>query len=313
MAQKSTPKTAEVETVNPEHEKLIEILKFTPRTYTIQIWGYGGEIVMGRVDRKIYDYFRQRRLDVSDFAWTEEYAEENNIPEDMWPFYPGNYYDCDNLAHAYGASAEAGTLQVSDENGNTVLERSLTDIDGTDIELCYDNEAWIGMVDPGEVVFIGRTHDKGTFFEGEFELREPFDLEKLSITKDEIDGEDIVTGVSYYDEDVENNGGSTTGKGSDFGFYLYLGDGKCEKYCNMDDIKYGMTDWFPAKTKPMREGTYEVEVKKGYAHHAVWNGEFWHNSWNDEKITIKKWRGVAYNPDEHFLREELDQIILEHE
>ena len=38
-----------------EQEKLIEVLKFTPRTYKIQLWGYGGEYIMGTVDRKIYD------------------------------------------------------------------------------------------------------------------------------------------------------------------------------------------------------------------------------------------------------------------
>ncbi len=296
-----------------EQEKLIEILKFTPCTYTIQMWGYGGEIVMGRVDRKIYDYFKQRRLDVSDFAWSEEYAEENNIPEDMHPFYPGNYYDCDDLAHCYGVSQNAGTLQICDQNGDTVVERELSSIDGTDINISCGDEAWIGMVNPGEVVFIGRTTDKGTFFEGEIELREPFDPEKLCINYDEIDGEEIVNGASYNDEEIENIGGSTSGKSSDYGFYLYLGDGEFEKYTNMDDIKYNMTDWFPAKTVPVRAGKYEVETAKGHTYHAAWNGEFWHNEWNEEKIKIKKWRGVAYDPDEHFLREELDQIMLEHE
>ena len=64
MAKKSTPKTAETETVNPEHEQLIEVLKWTPRTYSIQAWGYGGEVVMGRVDRKIYNYFQIGRAHV---------------------------------------------------------------------------------------------------------------------------------------------------------------------------------------------------------------------------------------------------------
>ena len=50
-----------------EQEKLIEVLKFTPRTYKIRLWGYGGEYIMGNVDRKIYDYFRQRRLSVTDY------------------------------------------------------------------------------------------------------------------------------------------------------------------------------------------------------------------------------------------------------
>ena len=286
-----------------EQERLIEVLKFTPCTYTIQAWGYGGEVVMGRVDRKIYDYFRHRRLDVSDFAWTEEYAEENNIPEDMWPFNPGNYYDCDDLAHTNGVAMDAGTLQILDEQNETVLEKDLGSIDGTDIQLSYGEEAWIGMVKPGEVVFIGRTHDKGTFFEADIELREPFDPEKLCITVDEIDGEEIFSTATYDDEDLDNNGGSTTGKGSDFGFYLNLGDGKWEKYTNMDDIEYEMTDWFPAKTNPVREGKYQVEVKD-YTYHALWNGEFWHNDWNQDKLKIKRWRGLAQDPDYRQLPDE---------
>ena len=74
-----------------EQNKLIEVLKFTPRTYKIQLWGYGGEYIMGTVDRKIYDYFRYHRLSLSDFAWDSDYAEEHDIPEEMWPFTPGSY------------------------------------------------------------------------------------------------------------------------------------------------------------------------------------------------------------------------------
>jgi len=79
----------------------------------------------------------------------------------------------------------------------------------------------------------------------------------------------------------------------------------------MDDIEYGLSDWFPAKTKPVREGKYNVKTKDGYSYQAIWNGTFWHNDWNEQKIKVTEWQGIAYNPDEHFLREELDNIILE--
>ena len=80
-----------------EQEQLIEVLKFTPRTYKVRLWGYGGEYVMGTVSREIYDYFRERRLSVEDFAWNYDYAEENDIPEEMWPFTPGSWHECDNM------------------------------------------------------------------------------------------------------------------------------------------------------------------------------------------------------------------------
>jgi hypothetical protein len=57
-----------------EQEKLMATLKFTPRTYKVSMWGYGGEVVMGTISREIYDYFKENRLSVSDFAWDYDYA-----------------------------------------------------------------------------------------------------------------------------------------------------------------------------------------------------------------------------------------------
>ena len=39
-------------------EQLIEVLKFTPRTYKISMWGYGGEKVMGTVDPKVWEQIK---------------------------------------------------------------------------------------------------------------------------------------------------------------------------------------------------------------------------------------------------------------
>ena len=301
-----------------EKQELINVLKFTPRTYLVRLWGYRGEHVMGTVDRKIYDYFKQRRLDVAEFAWDGDYAETNNIPEDMQPFYPGQWHDCDNMGHCWGVDRSAGTIQVDDENGNTVYEKSLDDIVGYDEEnpepewSCGD-EVWIDSQPAGSVVFIGTSSEKGTFFEADLELKMPFNPAKLCLHYDEIDGNEIITSVSYDEEDLNNDGGDTNGKSTDFGFYIAGSqkEGKWERYKNMDDIEYGLTEWFPAKINPERTGRYNVKTKDGYSYQAIWNGEFWHNEWNDEKIKVKEWQGIAYDPDEHFLREELDNIILE--
>jgi hypothetical protein len=301
-----------------QKQELIDVLKFTPRTYRVRLWGYGGEHVMGTVDRKVYDYFRKHRIDLSEFAWAGDYAEENNIPEDMQPFYPGSWHDCDNMGHCWGVDRSAGTIQIDDENGNTVYEKSLDDIVGYDEEnpepewSCGD-EVWIDSQPAGTVVFIGTSSEKGTFFEADLELKMPFDPSKLCLHYDEIDGNEIITSVSYDGEELNNDGGDTNGKSSDFGFYIAGSqkDGKWERYRNMDDIEYGLSDWFLAKTKPVREGKYNVKTKDGYSYQAIWNGTFWHNEWNEQKIKVTEWQGVAYDPDEHFLREELDNIILE--
>jgi len=302
-----------------EKQELIEVLKFTPKTYKVRLWGYGGEYVMGTVDRKVYDYFRKSRLSVEEFAWDYDYAEENNIPEDMYPFEPGNWHDCDNMGHCWGVDRSCGTIQVDDENGNTIYEKQLENISGYDEEnpepgwSCGD-EIWIDSQPKGTVVFIGVSSEKGTFFEADLELTMPFNPEKLCLNYDEIDGNEIITSVTYDEEDLNNDGGDTNGKSSEFAFYIAGSNengSKYERYKDMDDIQYGLSEWFSGKIKPERVGKYNVEVNTGHKYQAMWNGEYWHNDWNDEKIKVKQWQGIAYDPNEHFLREELDNIQLE--
>jgi len=285
-----------------QKQELIDVLKFTPRTYKVQLWGYGGEYVMGTVERKIYDYFKHRRLSIMDFAWDSDYADSNNIPEEMWPFPPGSWYECDDMGHCSGADRSAGTLQVLDENDEVVFEKSLDDIDGCEggPEWGGGDEVWIDSKPPGTVVFIGVSNEKGTFFEGEFELSAPFNIEKMELGYDEIDGNEIVNSIYYDGEEVENFGGSTNGKSSDMmmciaGTYK---DGKFETYKDKDSISYSMTDWFTGKQQPVREGIYEVKTKDGYEYQAMWNGSKWTNTWNDEEeIKVKQWRGIDHDPD----------------
>ena len=307
-----------------QKEKLIEILKFTPRNYKIQLWGYGGEYIMGTVDRKIYDYFRHRRLDLSDFAWDSDYAEENNIPEEMWPFTPGSYYDCDDICHEHGVDRNAGTLQILDENEEVVYEKRLEDIsgmgaDGDEPEWGCGEEYWIGMKPVGTVVFFGISNEKCTFFEAELPLIQPFDISKLELGYDEIDGNDIISSVKYNGEQIDNWGGDTSGKSSEFGFYLVKNSNTFEKYSNMDDITYQMTDWFPKKIKPVRNGTYMVKTagKNSYTHQAKWTGSKWVSSYTEEssyddpnyEIKIKEWQGLAQDPDSEEIAKAFDVMF----
>jgi hypothetical protein len=285
-----------------EKQELIDILKFTPCTYTIQIWGYGGEYVMGTVDRKVYDYFKQRRLSVSDYAWDSDYADENDIPEDMQPFPPGSWYECDDMGHVSGVDRNAGTLQICNENGDTVYETSLESLDGYSDgspEISGGDEVWIDSKDPGTIVFVGVSNEKGTFFEGEIELTQPFDSSKLCISYDEIDGNEIVSMITYDGDDIDNNGGSSNGKSSDFGFYVAGSqkEGKWERYKDMDDIVYELTEWFPSTINPVREGKYEAEIETAHQYQVLWTGDSWVNDWNNEQVVIKKWRGIAIDPD----------------
>ena len=45
-----------------QKEELIATLKFTPRTYKVELGAYGGEVYAGRVSREIYKYFKDNNM-----------------------------------------------------------------------------------------------------------------------------------------------------------------------------------------------------------------------------------------------------------
>jgi len=269
-----------------EKQQLIDTLKFTPRTYKISMWGYGGEKVMGRVDPKVWDYCMEHQVDLVDIAWNYDACEEMDLDEDLLPFTPGSWYECDGMAHVNGVSRDAGTIQITDENGDTVFEKRLEDCDGCDDSpgwSCND-EVWVGMAKKGEVVFIGSSNEKGTFFEGDIQLRAPFDIEKLVLNYDEVDGEEIVNSVYYDDEEIENYGGSTDGKSSNMDMVRIIDDqGNWEKYepeeKDWGHPEYGTSpgDWEKSPSfkfkqhKPVYPGYYSCN----YGHGSTYGSLYW--------------------------------------
>ena len=59
----------------------------------------------------------------------------------------------------------------------------------------------------------------------------------------------------------------------------------------------GLTNWFPAKAKPVRDGYYDIELHAPRAwpfmpiNRAKWNGRAWVDD-AGEKLKIKCWRGL---------------------
>ena len=210
---------------NEQKEELIEVLKFTPRTYRVEIGAYGGEIYFGKVDRKIYDFFKEKKIDIEQYAssWDEEMWED--IPSDMRPFEPGSPYDCGGV-HESGATFDDGnTIEVYDENGTEVWSSALggpaLEAEGVEFE-CGDDE-YISEYPEGTVVFYGAQGEKGLLYGNEFELRAPFDPKKLKISYGDYDGWEIVGGISYDGEDIENYDYDTTGKWSE-AKWIIVGD-----------------------------------------------------------------------------------------
>jgi hypothetical protein len=194
-------------------EELIEVLKFTPRTYRIELGNYGGEVYCGRVDRKVYDYFKSRAIDLDEY--NGDWDNELEIPDDMQPFPPGSPYECDDIIHASGATMDDGNyITVFDENGDEVWQHSLdlNALDDSEIPVDEWESFSISEIADGDVVFWGAQGEKGLLYGGEIELNEPFDPKKLELKFANADGWYICNHVTYDGEDIDNNDMSTTGK-----------------------------------------------------------------------------------------------------
>ena len=102
-------------TKKQKHE-LIDILKFTPQTIKISIYNYGGECYMSVVDRKIYEYFKEHKIDMEEYAsdWDNKF---DFVPDEMRPFPPGSPYECDGMCHASGPEfTDSNVINITNEH-----------------------------------------------------------------------------------------------------------------------------------------------------------------------------------------------------
>jgi hypothetical protein len=319
-----------------QKEELIEILKFTPRTYTIYIGGYGGESYAGKVDKETYNYFKENKIDIEEFAndWDDKFSD---VPSELQPFSPGSPYDCDNLFHCSGAElSNLNEIQINDEQGNEhwTCAAGFDELAEQGVSVDESGGFEFDELQDDEVAFWGGQGEKGTFFDGEIELKQPFDPKKLSITYENCDGWYLISEVHYDGEWIDGSGGySTTGKWTEFKWIV--GDGvetyepvsredqdedeesdeelptiqeleddleEWDPVAELDKISEGMmTEWFSKDIKPERKGEYEIELLQAAwpfasVGRAEWTGRSWKQ--NGEKIEIKQWRGLKFDPSE---------------
>jgi hypothetical protein len=197
-----------------EKEELLQTLKFTPRNYRVEIWGRGGEVYWGKVDRKIYDFFKEKEIDIEQYAGSWEERMWDDVPFDLRPFDPGSPYECDDV-HTSGATFDdSSNITVFDETGSIVwtspLGHAALETNNATAD-CID-EKYISEYPEGTVVFWGAQGEKGTFFGNDFEIKAPFDPSKLRVLYEDMDGWEITSGVQYDGEDIDGNDYDTTGK-----------------------------------------------------------------------------------------------------
>lgn len=311
-----------------QKQELIDILKFTPIKVTLTLQGYGGESYAGRVDRKIYDYFKANKYDMEEYAGDYDGNWYDRVPEDMQPFSPGNGYDCDDLWHASGAElSNLNSITVTDENGNDIWDYNLglDELEDAGVTVSESGGTELDELEEGTVVYWGGQGEKGCFFDAEFTLTQPFDPKKLTIYYENCDGWWLINSIEYDGEELDGYGGySTTGKWGE-NKWIIVGDEEIYESIPMDErdeeeeipVLEGeemwaqeaidkwadsKTDWFDVSVKPGLKGEYECEFESTswpfpLERMCEWTGRSWKEN-GEKAIGIKRWRGLKFDPKE---------------
>lgn len=183
--------------------------------YTVEVNGYGAEMTVGTVTETQFNFWYERHDEEihAHLFWDPYEADEddeypNPCTDPEAPEHLGHWFELDDIEHCNGAFLENCKVTVYDQNGETVFETdepkldnaTLTDTD--EIEGFYI-KAW--------------SSEKGNFFTGEINTEE-FDVSKLRFYGTKIDEDFFLTNIEYANEDIDNEGGDTIGKGYDYEF-----------------------------------------------------------------------------------------------
>ena len=223
-----------------ENHELIETIKRPIRYYRIHLWGYGGESAYLGITKEQYEFWKDK--DEEDFDTTMSYMNEAQdegkpdwVPEEMdfmkdsdgdyRPWYESPTEFC----HQYGVEVGGARLTIDEIESDEYSAKSLeTVVDGVELQEYLNNideeHDWElelvrmgvaeGTDEQPDYVLQFYSAEKGTFFEGIFASRGTFDPKKLIVYTEEFpNGEDIVVNITYDNEDIENQGGDTNGKG----------------------------------------------------------------------------------------------------
>jgi hypothetical protein len=163
----------------------------------VYISGYGAEVTQGTLTNekveKIYESYDS----------LEEYFSEYD--EDF------SWYEIDDNFHCYGAYLAESLIQVIDDEGNTIYEKPCDELVTTEL---VTNEIYSD--DENSAITCVST-EKGTFFEGDFEINN-FNPELLTLQIKVLEDFRMIHKVLYNGDEIDGDSVFSTGK--DFNVYI---------------------------------------------------------------------------------------------
>jgi hypothetical protein len=163
----------------------------------VYISGYGAEVTQGTLANekveKIYESYDS----------LEEYFSEYD--EDF------SWYEIDDNFHCYGAYLAESLIQVIDDQGNTIYEKPCDELVTTEL---VTNEIYSD--DENSAITCVST-EKGTFFEGDFEINN-FNPELFTLQIKVLEDFRMIHKVLYNGDEIDGDSVFSTGK--DFNVYI---------------------------------------------------------------------------------------------
>lgn len=194
------------------------------RYYRVSISGWGMETVYGKLTEAQYEFWKDlEESDIISHAFSDpwEESDENPVYDPDDSRFLGDWNELDDYLHEYGADAGGCYITIEEFDGPNPPHGSLKEIvDGVDWEVFVKKyKPIVTEVDEtdcladAEYVFCGQSSEKGSFGDYSIETKDELDISKLDFAVTETPDGSILQLLSYNNEDVDNEGGDTTGKG----------------------------------------------------------------------------------------------------
>ena len=195
--------------------------------YKIVLAGRGTDAGIGAITQAQYDFWSHTDNEaflgdaLNDPDMTEFENDDGDtveIPEECRFGYYYNEYS--EIACVYGVDVDSCWVSITNPENEEIYDGDLSGITSRDVDHCFMDfmdEHYIGDQKPGHYVYWAQG-GKGIYYETEIELApgEVFDIDKLQFRTEDLESSSVIVTVLYGDEELENDGGSYSGKWADY-------------------------------------------------------------------------------------------------
>jgi hypothetical protein len=176
--------------------------------------GYGGETASGRITVDQYKFFTEGDIDINDLISDDEVTK--NIPKPMMFIKNGAWYEMEDLFHSSGCElGEDSFLKIFDEDENKIWVSPL-ELNEMILNGFLEANFHLTEIVPNEIsdvgyYYVGRSIEKGIFFDAYFETKDTFNIKKLELFITNYAGWELTDAVKYDGESIESYNYDTRG------------------------------------------------------------------------------------------------------